>query len=85
MNTAQLILAMRTRACMTQAELAKAIGVNPSTVCTLESPTRRRENSMCKTIMRIANACGVSVAYTIATDTDHGSWGILPSDFKLPF
>lgn len=83
MNTAELILAMRTRACMTQAELAKAIGVNPSTVCTLESPERRRRNTTSQTIMKIADACGVTIFYSGAgLSVLADGWGILPADWR---
>lgn len=84
MTPAQLIRAMRKHAGLTQAKLAKLLGYKQaSSVANLEGG--RRPNASTATIMHIANVCGVCVVYTSATDTDSGSWEILPADFKVPF
>lgn len=73
-----IILEMRKLARLTQVELATKSGMGQSWISCIEQPDAHRLLGIA-TVCRIADACGVRVAYF------HPSgWQILPDGFEVP-
>ena len=75
-DTNNIIRQIRTRAGLTQRQLADAIGRSYTTITDMEAE-RYGPPSLAK-IVECADAVGISVAYMA------GGWRILPDDFELP-